>query len=109
MKNQILCIFSTTPTKELAELISQTLVFERLAACVQVGSPVKSTYIWEGKPYCETEYPLLIKASEAMLEKLRGRYMEIHSYDCPEWVVVRAEASAEYAKFVKGADGVVPL
>ena len=105
MENQILCISSTSPSKELAERLAETLVAEHLAACVQIGSPVDSTYIWKGVMCRSREYAVFIKATESVLDRLRVRFMELHEYECPEWIVASASASSDYAKFVDGACG----
>lgn len=100
MENEILCIFSTFPTKESAETVADTLVSEGLAACVQVGSPTTSFYIWEGVKCKSAECPVAIKASKKNIDRLRKRFFELHEYDCPEWVVLTAETSDGYFKFV---------
>ena len=100
MENEILCIFSTFPTKESAETAADILVSEGLAACVQVGSPITSFYVWEGEKCKSAEYAVAIKAAKKNLVRLRKRFFELHEYDCPEWVVLPAETSDGYFKFV---------
>lgn len=102
MENRIICIFSTFPEKHSAADTAETLVSEGLAACVQIGSPVESTYVWNGKLCRETEYPAVIKASPDALPRLRERFAQLHPYECPEWVQTDCEASRAYADFVCG-------
>ena len=80
MENRIICIFSTFPEKHSAADTAETLVSEGLAACVQIGSPVESTYVWNGKLCRETEYPAVIKASPDALPRLRERFAQLHPY-----------------------------
>ncbi len=65
----------------------QTLVTERLAACVNRVSGVLSTYLWEGELHEDDEDLLLIKTSQPQLEKLIHRIQELHPYDIPEILV----------------------
>ncbi|MFR6032754.1 MAG: divalent cation tolerance protein CutA [Bacilli bacterium] len=37
---------------------SPTLIAEKLAACVQIGSEIKSVYVWRGKTHSEIEFTL---------------------------------------------------
>ncbi len=103
MKNAIVCVFSTFPDKPSAERVADALVAEGFAACVQIGAAVESRYIWNGGLCREREYPVLIKAAADRLDALRGRFLALHSYDCPEWVCVEAEASDAYFNFVSNS------
>ena len=100
MQDEICVVLSTAPSAEQAELIAETLVFEKLAACAQTGAPVKSYYIWKGESFKETETPISIKAALSALPDLQKRFMEIHPYECPQWIVLRAQASEKYAEWV---------
>lgn len=102
MENEILCIFSTFPTKESAESVADALVSENLAACVQVGSPITSFYVWEDEKCKSVEYPVSLKTAGKNLSALRKRFFELHEYDCPQWIVLPAETSDSYFKFVNG-------
>ena len=101
MKNTVCCVFSTAPDRECAEKISKVLLDEGLAACAQIGAGMVSQYVWKGERQSQAECPVCIKTSERALEKLRARYAKLHPYECPEWLVVRAEASEEYFKWVE--------
>lgn len=101
MENEICLIFTTTNSRTKAETIAETLVSEKLAACVQIGSEIKSVYVWEGKSYNETEFPITIKASVSRLDELKARFSDLHNYECPEWVCLKAEASAGYFDWVE--------
>ena len=101
MDNKICLILSTTDSREHAEMIADTLVFEHLAACVQIGAALRSTYYWEGNAQTESEYPLSIKTTFQNVEKLRKRFMQLHTYKCPQWICLQAEASQDYAKWVE--------
>lgn len=101
MESEICVVFSTVDSKTKAKIIAETLVFERLAACVQIGSEIKSVYVWQGKPRNEIEFPLIIKTSASKIAELKSRFMELHNYECPEWVCIKAEASKKYFDWVE--------
>lgn len=77
-------VFVTCGTAEQAEHIAQTLVEERLAACVNITNPIRSLYHWEGKLNDDLEVMLMIKTSRALFDKVRRRVEQLHSYQTPE-------------------------
>ncbi len=101
MNTKILKIETTCPTIEMAEMLADTLVFENLAACVQIGAEIKSVYTWKGKTYKEREIPISIKTSARSLEKIYERVSDLHSYECPQWIVTEVICSDDYAKWVE--------
>ena len=94
-------VFVTCESKEQAETIAQTVVTERLAACVNVLAGIRSCYVWERKLTWSDEVLLLIKTTRGRLTALRARLRELHSYDLPELLVLSTEdASDDYLKWV---------
>jgi periplasmic divalent cation tolerance protein len=74
---------TTTDSEEAAEALTNGLVNGRLAACVQISSPIKSAYRWEGAVQRDTEWQLCIKTTSDRLGELTARLDEHHSYDVP--------------------------
>ncbi len=79
----VLCTASTGG----AEMISKILVEEKLAACVNV-SQVRSYFFWEGKPCDEMEELMVIKTELRLVERVKYRIKELHSYELPEIIVI---------------------
>jgi periplasmic divalent cation tolerance protein len=77
-------VVTTTGSKEEAEKIARALVARRLAACVQVGGPVASTYHWQGKVETSQEWLCVIKTLKSRWTALEAAIRELHSYDVPE-------------------------
>ncbi len=93
--------FVTCASNEEAGRIAEILVQERLAACVNVGSPVRSCYRWEGKVSWDSEYLLVIKTTAGAIDRVRQRVLEVHSYDLPEFIACRVDAgSTPYLKWI---------
>lgn len=88
MSDQLCLVLTTCPDEQTAERLAGTLVEQRLAACVSVGSPAKSTYPWQGRIECEREIPLTIKTSVACLPALQEALVALHPYEVPELLVV---------------------
>jgi periplasmic divalent cation tolerance protein len=94
--NNVILVFSTAPAGgETAEQIARTLVDERLAACVNVHSPMASIYRWKGAVERDSERPLVIKTTRAALPTLERRLRELHPYELPEFIVVEASGGSE--------------
>jgi periplasmic divalent cation tolerance protein len=59
-------------------------VEERLAACVNVSSPIRSVYRWQGKVCDEPEVLLVIKTARELFDRVRRGVERLHSYQVPE-------------------------
>jgi periplasmic divalent cation tolerance protein len=64
MELEPIVVFVTCGSEEEALKISNALVNERLAACVNLISPIRSIYRWEGKIWDEKEWLLIIKTQK---------------------------------------------
>ncbi|WP_222919133.1 divalent-cation tolerance protein CutA [Natrinema sp. SYSU A 869] len=74
-------VYITAPP-EAADGIAETLVEERLAACVNRLSTT-STYRWEGEIHNDDEAVLLAKTTDDVYDDLVDRVRDIHPYDVP--------------------------
>jgi periplasmic divalent cation tolerance protein len=81
-----------------ARRIASTVVRKRLAACVNIVLvPVQSMYRWKGKVQSTREVFMVIKTTAKCLDDLEREVKRLHSYDVPEFIVVRISAgSKEY-------------
>jgi periplasmic divalent cation tolerance protein len=70
-----------------SEKIAKALVEERLAACVNI-SQVKSYFFWKGKSCDEAEELMIIKTETKLVERIKARIKELHSYELPEIIIV---------------------
>ncbi len=95
-------ISTTTDDKDEADKLAILLVEQRLAACVQVIGPVRSTYWWEGGIEQAEEWLLIVKSKEALYERVEKAIKENHSYEIPEVLSVRvAEGSPDYLAWLE--------
>ncbi len=100
MSNNDLIIVYVTCPPDGSEKIAEILIREKLAACVNI-LPAKSVYIWEDKLCRDEESLLIIKSTSAVYSKLEAKVKQIHPYDLPEIVVIKAEAvQDDYLRWV---------
>lgn len=80
---EIRFVYMTAGSRGEAAAIGRRLVEERLAACVNILTPMQSIYRWEGKIEEAAEAVMIAKTTAECLERLVSRVKELHSYDCP--------------------------
>lgn len=90
--NGVLIALTNLPDAEIAQEIGETLVLERLAACVNILAPCHSIYRWQGEVEQADEVPMLIKTTLDRFPALQRRLDELHPYDVPEILAWRPGA-----------------
>ena len=97
-------ILTTAANPEEGARLARTLVEERLAACASLIPGVESVYRWKGEIESATETMLLIKTGADQLAALEARLDELHSYETPEFLVLRVEAGSHpYLDWLQGS------
>jgi periplasmic divalent cation tolerance protein len=100
--SESLVVFVTCGSEEEALKIAHALVEERMAACVNLMSPIRSIYRWEGKIWDEKEWLLIIKTQAARFEDLEKRVKSLHSYSLPEIIALPIiKGSSSYLNWLK--------
>ena len=98
---EFIVVYVTAGSAEEGERIAAALVEERLAACVNRVSGVRSTYRWEGKIEDTEEELLIIKSRRDLFERLKKRVAELHSYSVPEIIALPIlEGSESYLRWL---------
>lgn len=96
MSDELILIFVTcSPDK--AESVAETMVREKLAACVNIID-VKSIYIWEAKLHKDPESLMIFKSTKRLYDEFEIRLNKIHPYDVPEIVAVES-CNVDYKYF----------
>jgi periplasmic divalent cation tolerance protein len=99
-------VFVTCETEEQAESIAETLVREKLAACVNILPKMWSCYVWKDEMTWSEEFQILIKTTQGRFGQLKERITQIHTYDVPEIVSVAMEdASPNYLDWIDTSVG----
>jgi periplasmic divalent cation tolerance protein len=89
---ELISIYLTAPSRDLAERIARTLVEEKLAACVNIIPGMRAIYRWKGKVEAANEVVLFAKTRAALFDRLEKRVKELHSYEVPCIVALPIEA-----------------
>jgi periplasmic divalent cation tolerance protein len=102
MRSESIVVLVTCGSEEEALKISRSLVEDHLAACVNLVSPVRSIYRWEGKIWDEKEWIFIIKSQKKRFEELERKIKSLHSYSVPEIISLPiVEGSASYLKWLE--------
>ena len=83
-----LVVITTVPDENLAVKLTESLLQQRLAACVHRLPAGQSTYWWQGKLESAAEITLLIKTTQLRYAELETAIRRLHSYDIPEIVAL---------------------
>jgi periplasmic divalent cation tolerance protein len=100
------CIFALCAcgSEGEAEEIASQLVALRLAACVNILSPVRSIYRWQGKVESAQEWMLTIKTTADRFEDLSAAIQSLHSYELPEIIAIPiTNAFAPYLNWISSS------
>ena len=84
-------VISNFPDANIARLVADRLVTEKLAACVNILAPCRSIYSWQGKIENAGEHPLLIKTTPARYAEVEALIKEMHPYELPEIIALPVE------------------
>ena len=102
MPADIVIVLTTLGAAADAETFARTLVEEQLAACVNVLSPMSSTYRWKGSIEQESERQIVIKTTKDRLPALAARIDELHPYETPELLVLPVlEGEGDYLDWIR--------
>ena len=94
-------IFITAKDYDEATKISQSLVDNKLIACANIVSSVKSFFWWEGKVDEASEVLLILKTKKSLFKKIEKAVTTLHSYEVPEIIALPIiEGHRPYLKWV---------
>jgi periplasmic divalent cation tolerance protein len=93
--------FVTCPQGKGQEL-AHKVVEEKLVACVNIISAIRSVYMWKGKIEDDSEELLVVKTHAEKWKEFESRMKEIHPYEVPEIICFRIEDGyAPYLDWLK--------
>ncbi|XP_051130956.1 protein CutA, chloroplastic-like [Andrographis paniculata] len=97
-------VYVTVPNKEAGKKLAESIVKERLAACVNRIPGVESVYEWKGKIETDSEELLIIKTRESLLEALTAHVKANHEYDVPEVIAMPITGgNQQYLEWLKNS------
>lgn len=87
-------IITTIDNGHKAEEIAETLLKEKLAACVNIV-PVESHFWWKNKIEREGEFQLSIKTKEELVDTVINKIKELHTYELPVIEIISIEKTSD--------------
>ena len=101
MMTEYIIVLITAPDEDEAARLSQRIVEESLAGCVNIIQSVRSIYRWQGRLEDGQEVLLIIKTKRLLFERLEKRVRELHSYSVPEIIALPiVEGSEQYLNWL---------
>ncbi len=95
-------ILITASSMDEGEKITDSLVENHLAACVNLVPSVKSVFFWEGKTDQQSEVLLIAKSRMSLISQITEHVKNIHSYSVPEIIAIPIVGGSEdYLKWVE--------
>lgn len=76
------------PNEASAKQLAETLIAQKLAACINLLSPCQSIYAWQGNIEHASEIPMLIKTNQAQYDALEAAIIKAHPYELPEIISI---------------------
>jgi periplasmic divalent cation tolerance protein len=79
-------VTTTTDSEDAARALAGSAVTARLAACGQVGAPIRTWYWWRHAVTESTEWTVTFKTTQLRYAALADHIRAHHSYEIPEIV-----------------------
>ena len=94
----------TCPSADEAKSLAHHLLENRLIACVNIMTNVRSLYRWDGQVCDDPEVLMVMKSTEDRATALTDAIISAHSYDVPEVLFFPAlGGSADYLDWVRAS------
>jgi periplasmic divalent cation tolerance protein len=103
--SEVALLWSTFADAAEAERVAETVLAERLAACVNILAPATSIYRWQGRTERGSEVPALFKTTPVLARRLHDRIAALHSYDLPVIETWPAGASDAVSSWIAAETG----
>ena len=102
MPSEAIQVITTTAERSEADAIAEAILKQRLAACVQIGGPIDSSYWWNSRIETSREFVLTIKTRRDLFPRLEAAILALHSYEQPEILAIAAvEVTPGYLKWLE--------
>jgi periplasmic divalent cation tolerance protein len=100
--SKFIVILSTAGSAEEGEKIAEKLVSDRLVACVNIISGMKSIYWWNQAVQKEEEVLMIMKTERVKFDEVQQAIRSLHSYEVPEVICLPIENGFEgYLKWIE--------
>ena len=99
--DNLVVVYVTMPSRQVAQDIATVLVEEKLVACANIMPAMTSVYRWNEAIEQTDEVPVLLKTRAALFDSVAARIKALHPYEIPciEALPV-GQASPDFASWV---------
>jgi periplasmic divalent cation tolerance protein len=98
---QFIVVLTTLPDTDSAERLANSLVEQKLAACVNIHGRMTSIYRWRDRIERGTEMQLVIKTTAARYDAVERQIKQEHPYELPEILALPvSDGLADYIEWV---------
>ena len=102
MEYKHIVVFITVDSQETAQKITDKLLTERKAVCINIIPKVESYYWWQGKIENANELLLIVKTRGVLLEELIALVKQNHPYFVPEIIALPIiGGNKDYLKWIE--------
>lgn len=109
MSTQAIVVFCAVPADFDAEGFGAALVTQSLAACVQIGTQIRSVYLWKGVVEKSEERLILIKTRRVLFAAVEAAIRATHPYEVPEIIAFDVSLGSEpYLNWIGEATTALP-
>lgn len=91
LTNPLILVLTNMPDIASARLLAESLVTQKLSACVNILNPCESIYAWQGKIEHVNEIPMLIKTNQTQYNALEAAIIKAHPYELPEIIIIHVD------------------
>ncbi len=97
-------VFVTAKDEQEAGKIAEGLVQNKLVACANIVSGIKSVFWWEGKVDRAQECLLILKSKKNFFSRIVKTVKSLHSYETPEIIALPiVEGYKGYLDWIDGS------
>jgi len=108
LEEEYIVVYCTVPNVDVAHAVSDHLVFNGLAACVNIIPGLTSIYRWKGEICRDTELLLIIKTRKSQFDPLKNAIIQKHPYQVPEIISLTiADGHQPYLSWIKDSTSII--
>ncbi|MCB0657987.1 MAG: divalent-cation tolerance protein CutA [Saprospiraceae bacterium] len=96
---EVLLIYVTCPSREVAESLGKAVVEQRLAACYNAWQ-IQSFYWWENATNQEDEWVILLKTRPELESPIESVLLASHPYEVPCILRWSAKVNQDYGEWI---------
>ena len=102
----VVIALTTVPADFDTAALARQLLEQRLVACLNVLSPMRSTYWWQGAIEVADEQQVVLKTRRDLVPALAAALRSLHPYEVPEFLVLSVTGGGDaYLSWVRRETG----